>query len=77
MSLIEKKKEISEKYLGKAGVHGVGVSRQRGAIKLHVSRPHSERQRQEQDRMLEKLRREAAPYGVLTFDDNPAAITGE
>lgn len=78
MSILAKKNEISEKYLGKSGVHGVGMSRELGAIRLHVDAPANESQRLELQSVIADVRKDAAPYDVLTsIDDRATAFPNE
>ena len=55
------KDRISEHYLGKAGIHAVGVRRSANAITVYFQ-PSDDPAQQV---TLESLRQEASPYGVI------------
>jgi hypothetical protein len=65
MSLDDVKRRLSQKYLGKAGVHGIGLSRAQNAVKVHLESNGNSEQDGDQSALLEELKREAAPYDVL------------
>lgn len=56
------KDRISERYLGKSGIHAVGLRRSANAITVYI-KPTSD---PTQQRTLESLRQEASPYQVIT-----------
>jgi hypothetical protein len=56
------KDRISEHYLGKSGIHAVGVRRSANAITVYF-KPSSD---PAQQCTLEVLKREASPYKVIT-----------
>jgi hypothetical protein len=61
---------ISGKYLGRAGIHGVGVRRSQDALMvyLHSGDPA------EQARVLREIEAEAAPYRVVAVtEEGPVA----
>jgi hypothetical protein len=62
------KDRISEQYLGKAGIHAVGIRRSANSITVYIQPTNDSTQ---QD-TLESLRRDASPYGVVTRDAVPA-----
>jgi hypothetical protein len=72
-SLDEAKKSITEKYLGEAGIHGVGISRSRNALRVYVdaATDFGDNHRV----ILEEIRKEAAPYSVLEIEEERATIT--
>jgi preprotein translocase subunit SecD len=59
------KARISERYLGKAGIHAVGVRRSANAITVYVESTEDAQQEETQSRTLENLRREAVPFAVV------------
>lgn len=69
-SLDEAKERVSRKYLGKAGVHGVGIRRSRNALAVYM-KPSSEPDR---ERILGEIEKEAAPYAVLRIEEERASI---
>lgn len=67
LSLEQVKSQVRRSFLGKGGIHGVGVSRAEGAIRLYVTRGVGE----EPD-LLEQVREAARPYPVLVItEDRP------
>ena len=70
-SLDEVRQRISCKYMGKAGIHGVGVRRKHNAVCIYfVATCDSEQQM-----LLEEIEREALPYNVLKIDQERPTIT--
>lgn len=71
--LNEVRRRIASEYLGKAGIHGVGMSRSRNAIRLYLV-PQAGT---EQEETLAEIEQEAAPFQVLIVEDEPPmAIRG-
>jgi hypothetical protein len=70
MSLEATKRRLSRKYLGKGGVHGIGLSRAKQAVRVHLGSGDNEHEG-EQGAVLEELRRDAAPYDVLITVEEP------
>jgi hypothetical protein len=60
-SLDEVKKHISRKYLGKAGIHGVGISHSQNAVRVYMQ-PDAD---DAQEDLLKEIEKEAAPFKVL------------
>jgi hypothetical protein len=71
--LNEVRNEIARKYLGKAGIHGIGISRARGAIRIYM-RPDASA---EQQTVLAEVARDAAPFPVLIVASGPPQIYGQ
>lgn len=69
-SIDEVKKRITHKYLGKAGIHGVGIRRSHNAICVYIDGNSSP----EQEMLLEELEKEAAPFKVLTIKEERPTI---
>jgi len=63
-SLEETKSQLSAKYLGKCGVHGVGLVRDQDAVRFDIDETGQNEAAIGQ--MLEQARREAHPYKVIT-----------
>lgn len=61
-SLDEARKRVSKKYLGKAGIHGVGIRRSRNALAVYVDPGPG------QGQILKEVASEAAPYSVLRIE---------
>jgi hypothetical protein len=65
------KNRLSEQYLGKAGIHGIGVSHADRAIRVYLHEPgHPDR-----DRVLQQIREHAAPYIVRVIDEQAPSAT--
>ena len=62
------RERISQKYLGKAGIHAVGLRRSSNAITVYLQ-PMPD---QTQEQTLESLRQDASPFAVVTKDAVPA-----
>jgi len=70
-SLDELKKAVQRKYLGQAGLHGVGASERQNAIKLYLTKCDGA----EQNRLIAEVRKELASTNVeLVFDDAPSVL---
>ena len=50
--------QLQQGYLGKAGIHGIGLSRARGAVRLYVDADAPP----EQAAIIEQARQDAAPF---------------
>ncbi len=66
-SLDTVKRRISAKYLGKCGVHGVGLSRSANAICIYLDEKSDK-----QPPCLDELKNDANPFQVLTFREERA-----
>lgn len=66
------KDRISKRYLGKAGIHAVGVRRSANAITVYVESISDAQQAETREQTLESLRKDASPYAVLTKHAVPA-----
>ena len=62
------RERISERYLGKAGIHAVGVRRSANALTIYVDSVDDDQQAE----TLASLRKDASPYAVLTKGAAPA-----
>ena len=69
-SLDDVKRRLGERYLGKGGIHGVGLRRSRNAVTVYLS-PGSVPGR---DATLQALRAEAAPFDVIVVEELPPSI---
>jgi hypothetical protein len=70
-TLEDVKSLVSEKYLGKAGIHGVGMRRSKAAVTLYVD-PEERPDRQEVLGLIEK---EIKPFNLLVVEEGQASIT--
>lgn len=64
-TLDDVKSSVSGKYLGRAGIHGVGVRRAQGALMVYV---HSS-DPGEQARVIREIEAEAAPFAVVVVNE--------
>lgn len=72
MSLEAIKQRLSRKYLGREGIHGIGVSKARKAIRIHLIQNVDPEEQSRQNAVLDKLRQDASPCEViLTFEEMP------
>jgi hypothetical protein len=61
---------VREKYLGKAGIHGVGLRRSKEAVTLYVD-PTDQPERQE---LLRSIEKEIEPVKLLVVEEGRASI---
>jgi hypothetical protein len=72
MTLEEAKQRLSRKYLGKDGIHGIGLSRSQNAVRVHLIYCRDPEQTARQGALLNEMKQDAAPYVVLlTFEEAP------
>lgn len=69
-SLNEVKRQLSRKYLGKSGIHGIGTRPAEQAISVYL-KPCPANEREE---LREELEKEAAPFKVILIEDQPPRI---
>lgn len=69
-SLHEAKCRLSQKYLGRGKIHGVGLREDQNAIRVYVARDGSG----EQEKLLSDLAADAEPFRVLTVESEPPRI---
>jgi hypothetical protein len=62
---------VSQKYLGKAGIHGVGVRRSKSAVAVYVD-PEDRSDRQE---VLSLIEDEIKPFRLLVVEEGRASIS--
>jgi hypothetical protein len=70
-TLEDAKSLVSEKYLGKAGIHGVGVRRSKAAVAVYVD-PEDRPDRQE---VLNLIEDEIKPFKLLVVEEGRASIS--
>jgi hypothetical protein len=70
-TLVAIKEQLKAKYLGKEGVHGMGLSEVHQAVRVYVTPKAGP----EQKSLLEQLRKEAAPFSVIIVSEEPPHIT--
>jgi hypothetical protein len=65
------KNRLRSRYLGKAGIHGIGLSQADRAIRVYLHEPgHPDR-----DTVLSQIKAEAAPYAVRVIDEQAPSAT--
>jgi hypothetical protein len=62
---------VSRKYLGKAGIHGVGIRRSKDAVTVYVDPVD----RPEQKELLGVIEEEIKPFNLLVVEEGHASIT--
>lgn len=67
MSLKDTKKSISQKFLGVAGIHGIGLGESDQEIRIYAS----DLENQTFKDTLEQIETEAAPYNVQCIQGSP------
>jgi len=70
-SLEEVKQYLSGKYLGKAGIHSVGISRRDNAVRVYVETESDN----ELEGVLKEIEKEAAPYKIVPIKSQRSSIT--
>jgi hypothetical protein len=68
--LEEVKEKIKAQYLGRGGIHGVGIRRGQNAVSVYVS-PISD---VEQERLLKEIEEAAAPYKLLVITEERPSL---
>lgn len=69
-SLKEAKNRLKSSFLGKGGVHGMGISRSQNAIRVYVDTESDA----EADSVLAEIRRQAEPYRVIIVKEERPSI---
>ena len=62
------KNKVDRLFMGRAGIHSVGVRRSKNAVAVYMT-PGASRDR---DKTLTELRQQAAPFDVIIVEDQPA-----
>jgi len=70
-SLDEVKEHVSMKYLGKAGIHSVGISHAENALRVYVD-PEAEGALKD---VLIEIEKEAAPFKIVPIKSDRSSIT--
>jgi hypothetical protein len=70
-SLDEVKNDVSLKYLGRAGIHSVGISRAENALRVYVD-PEAEDALKD---VLSEIEKEAAPFKIVPIKSDRSSIT--
>ncbi len=61
-NLKETKKRLQKDFLGKEGIHGLGINRSQNAIKIYTSKPKLN--------CLDKIKKASSPYEVIVVEDD-------
>jgi len=70
-SLDEIKARVAKRFLGKSGIHSIGISRADNTLRVYLeAEPDSEL-----EELLKQIRAEAAPYEVVDIASERASIT--
>lgn len=70
-TLDEIKEALSDKYLGQAGIHGIGLSRTENAIRVYLQESPDE----EQQRVLKGVETDASPYKIIVVPSVRPSLT--
>jgi hypothetical protein len=70
-SLDEVKKHVSRKYLGRAGIHSVGISRAENALRVYVDAEAEDALKD----VLSEIEKEAAPFKIVPIKSDRSSIT--
>jgi hypothetical protein len=70
-SIGQAKARLSRKYLGKFGIHGMGLQRSKSTICVYID-PRTSADRQT---LLKSIRKEAAPYAVEAVEAPLATLS--
>jgi hypothetical protein len=65
------KTKLSQEYLGKAGIHGISIRKSENAIYVYVSGSAST----QQQKLIKKMEKEAAPYKVVTVREGRPSLS--
>lgn len=68
-TLEETKNDLRESFLGKGGIHGIGMSRSDRVIRIYTD-PHATGQTD----LLNEVREAAKPYSVIIVTEDRARI---
>lgn len=69
-SLEEAKDRVKRKYLGKAGIHALGIRRSENCLTVYMD-PYPDPDR---ERIMKEIEDEAAPYGIMRIEEERANI---
>jgi len=67
------KSVLGRRYLGKAGIHAMGIRPASNAISVYMAPGSGERYKQ----LLENLKKDAEPFEVLFTEEEPPQAAGE
>ena len=65
------KRKLSERYLGKGGVHAIGLSRSQNTLRLYVHPdPGTNR-----EALVAEVTKDAGPYKLVVIEEDQPSIT--
>jgi hypothetical protein len=67
------KNRVRKAFLGKAGIHGIGLSRAEKAIRVYLTRQAGA----EQGEVLAQLRISAEPYRIIVVEEEKPSIASQ
>jgi hypothetical protein len=65
------KQRLRSRYLGRAGIHGLGISPAQNAIRVYINPGQADAART----VLRQLEAEASPHRVIVIQEEPPALT--
>lgn len=68
------KQRLSQLYLGKCGIHGMGIRRPRNALLIYVNSIPPEHEA-DQAAVLREVELKAAPFQVIVITEDAPSIT--
>jgi len=69
-TLEDVKSRFRSRYLGRGGVHGLGIRRSENAVCVYLDA----QERPEQPALLAEMKEEAAPFGVLVIREERSLL---
>lgn len=69
-TLLELKRIIRDKFLGKSGIHGIGIRASENALQVYLDPDVGP----DQDEVVETIRRAVAPYALVVIAEKMSTI---
>ena len=66
------KARLTQRHLGLHGIHGVGMSRSKGAIYLYIQ----SKRRLEESGAINEIETDAAPFKLVVVEEVPSSLAG-
>lgn len=70
-TLEDVKAHLRNQYLGKSGIHGVGIRRSENAVCVYMNAHAGP----DQETVLKDIEKQAAPFKVIVIREEPPSIT--
>lgn len=70
-SLDDIKQLVASKYLGKGGIHSVGISRSENTVRVYLEPEPND----QQTKILQEIEKEASPYKIVPIKSGRPSIT--